>query len=676
MSSAGSSAGSSTAEGPEEGGVHRRLVPLDGVRAFAVLTVLLYHFGVSWVGGGLLGVDVFFVLSGFLITALLCTESTRTGTIRLGRFWGRRARRLLPALFVLLVGVALYAHFYAGSVNLSSVRGDALSTLTYVANWRFIFSNQGYFAMSAAPSPLLHTWSLAVEEQYYLIWPLVALLVLRLRGPRGLAWVAGVGALASAALMAAMHHAGFSVDRLYYGTDTRAQALLVGSFLGAIASQRTWHVVSEHWSTTRQGRLAGAALGVGGAGYLVWAWHTYGGQSSFLYSGGFLLVALATGAVITRVVSWPRSLLARFCSLGALTFVGRISYGLYLYHWPMYLVINHAHTGLTGLALLVARLAATFAVAVPSMYLLEEPIRSRSLSLGWRALAASTVAVAVTVAALVVTTVTPSEGSVPINGLATMSSAERQQLTANAAFTTNPVRFLLLGDSVATTLGIGLSNNSIRNYGVLVNNQAPLGCDLDPTLMVNTVGTVGPATPGCAHWQSDWAKELDQYRPQVVGLSLGRWEVADHLFLGQWTHVGQPLWDRHLAGELNQAVKLLASRGAKVVLFTMPYMNPPVEASNGSVFSEDRPDRTDSYNKLVNEVGRSNPGVATVIDLNRGLDPGGHFIATIDGLTVRWSDGIHITIAGGELLQPNILPTVAALGLVAHVASVAEHTAP
>jgi peptidoglycan/LPS O-acetylase OafA/YrhL len=668
VSNTGPGASLSVPEGAEEVGDQRRLAPLDGVRAFAVLTVLLYHFGVSWVGGGLLGVDVFFVLSGFLITALLCSESTRTGTIRLGRFWGRRARRLLPALFVLLIGVALYAHFYAGSVNVSSVRGDALSTLAYVANWRFIFSDQGYFALSAAQSPLLHTWSLAVEEQYYLIWPLVALVVLRLRGPRGLAWVAGVGALASAALMAAMHQVGFGVDRLYYGTDTRAQALLVGSFLGAIASPRSWHVVSEPWSTSRRGRLAGAALGVGGAGYLVWAWHSYGGQSSFLYSGGFLLVALATGGVIARVVSWPGSWLARFCSLAPLTFVGRISYGLYLYHWPMYLVINHAHTGLTGFPLLVARLAATFAVAVPSMYLLEEPIRRRTFAFGWRALAASTAVIALVVVALVVSTITPSEGSVPTRGLPTMSSGERRQLTASAAFTTNPVRFLLLGDSVALTLGIGLSYHSIRNYGVSINNQAPIGCDLDPDLMSKTLGTVGPAPPGCVHWQSVWAKELDRYRPQVVGLSLGRWEVADHLYLGQWTHVGQPLWDGHLLGELNQAVKLLASRGAKVVLFTMPYMNPPVEGSNGSMFTENLPARADAYNKLVDEAGRSNPGVVTVIDLNRGLDPNGQFAVAIDGVTARWTDGVHITIAGGELLQPTILPTVAALGLVADVA--------
>ncbi len=648
-----------------------RLPQLDGIRAFAVITVLLYHFGVSWVNGGLLGVDVFFVLSGFLITALLCNESTRTGTIALAKFWGRRARRLLPALFVLLIGVALYAHFYAGFVNVSRIRGDALSTLAYVANWRFIFSDQGYFAATGAPSPLLHTWSLAVEEQYYLIWPLVALAVLRWRGARGLAWVAGIGALASATLMAVMHQAGFGVDRLYYGTDTRAQALLVGSFLGAVASQRSWHVVSERWAATRQGRVAGVALGVVGSGSLLWAWHAYAGTDSFLYSGGFLLVALAAGAVITQVVSWPDSLLSRFLSLGALTFVGRISYGLYLYHWPLFLVINNEHTGLSGFELLVVRFGATFAVAVASYYLLEQPIRTRRLLPDWQALAGSGVAVVVTVAALVVSTIAPAEGSVIVSG-ATMSVAERQQLTDSAAFTTNPVRFLLLGDSLALTMGIGLSDHSKQHFGVTVNNVAPLGCDLDPNLMINTVGKVGIAPPGCKNWRAVWTKQVATYKPQVVGVELGRWEVADHLYKGRWTHIGQPLWDDHLTAELNQAVAILSAGGAKVVLFTFPYIRPPQESANGTPFTESLPSRADAYNRLVERVGRAHPGVVTVVDLNKMLDPHGHYTAKLDGATIRWNDGVHVTIAGGELLQPKILPTVAALGLSAHLVSTAD----
>jgi peptidoglycan/LPS O-acetylase OafA/YrhL len=140
------------------------------------MAVLLYHFGISWLGGGLLGVDVFFVLSGFLITSLLCREFAGTRTIRLGHFWANRARRLLPALLVLILAVAIYVRLFAGSVDISSIRSDAFATLLYVANWHFVLSDQGYFAQAAAPSPFLHTWSLAVEEQYYLIWPLTLII--------------------------------------------------------------------------------------------------------------------------------------------------------------------------------------------------------------------------------------------------------------------------------------------------------------------------------------------------------------------------------------------------------------------------------------------------------------------------------------------------------------------
>ena len=184
-------------------------------------------------GGGLLGVDVFFVLSGFLITTLLCRETGSDNDHPAGQILGPAGPSTPPCPDCPdpgRGGVRLRAS--AHSIDVAAVRGDALSTLLYVANWHFILSDQGYFVQAAAPSPLLHTWSLAVEEQFYLIWPLVALFVVRRRGVRALAVTAGLGAIASAALMVSLYHAGFSVDRLYYGTDTRAQALMVGAFLG------------------------------------------------------------------------------------------------------------------------------------------------------------------------------------------------------------------------------------------------------------------------------------------------------------------------------------------------------------------------------------------------------------------------------------------------------------
>jgi peptidoglycan/LPS O-acetylase OafA/YrhL len=197
-------------EPADPGGI--RFVPgLDGLRGVAVLAVMAFHAGLGWAAGGLLGVDVFFVLSGFLVTSILLGEHARTGTLALRRFWARRARRLLPALFVLLLGICAYAWWVSGGVAPAQLRGDALSTLGYVANWHYIATGQDYFVRYGGLSPLLHTWSLAVEEQFYLVWPLVALVVLKRAGRRGLGWVAGIVGASSAAVCAGLYLAGVSV---------------------------------------------------------------------------------------------------------------------------------------------------------------------------------------------------------------------------------------------------------------------------------------------------------------------------------------------------------------------------------------------------------------------------------------------------------------------------------
>ena len=644
-----------------------RLLFLDGIRAFAVCAVLLYHAGVAGVNGGLLGVDVFFVLSGFLITSLLCGEHLANGTIRLAQFWAGRARRLLPALLLLLLGVAVYAWAFRDTLDVSAIRGDAISTLLYFANWHFIFSNQSYFAQSTAPSPLLHMWSLAVEEQYYLIWPLVCLWILRFKGTRMLAWVASAGAGASACLMATLYLAGFSTDRLYYGTDTRAQALLVGSALGAVASSRDWRVVPADLASTRRGRFFGAVVGLAGAGALLWFWHNSSGQDAFLYEGGFLLVALAAGAVVTSITSWRTSVLARMLSLAPVTYIGRISYGLYLYHWPLFLAIDHARSGLSGTTLLAVRLSATFAAAVVSFHFVEQPIRRGSLARSWKGLPLAAGGAIATTAVVVLATIPPAFAAVPpglLNGSAGLSRSEHDALSRAHAFTSQPIRFVLFGDSVAFTLAVGLSWESEPHYGVEVHNASTLGCDFDPVPSV--LGGVQYVSWHCENWQTSWAQTIASYRPQVVGLLMGRFELADHFYDGSWRHLGQPYWDAHLLSELDRAVKILSAGGARVVIFTFPYIDPPLEQPNGDPYPENVPSRVDSWNVLLRQVAASNPTTTTLIDLNRILDPDGRYTDTIDGVEVREpSDGIHITVVGGEWLEPQVLPEIAELGLQA-----------
>jgi peptidoglycan/LPS O-acetylase OafA/YrhL len=647
---------SQTSRGPA------RFAALDGIRAFAVMAVLLYHFGISWLGGGLLGVDVFFVLSGFLITSLLCREFAGTRTIRLGHFWANRARRLLPALFVLILGIAAYVRLFAGSVDVSSIRSDAIATLAYGANWHFVLSDQGYFAQAAAPSPLLHTWSLAVEEQYYLIWPLIALVVAKKWGTRAVALTAGVGAAGSALLMASLLAAGVSIDRLYYGTDTRAQALLIGSFLGAVGAQQgnQFQIIPSKWRD--RGRRWWTTLGLVGAASLLWMWHTLNGQSAFLYRGGFLLVALAAGAVIVSCVTYPNSILPRLLSLRAFVFTGRISYGLYLYHWPLYLAISHAHTGLIGPSLLVVRLAATFTIAWLSFRYLEEPIRRGQFFRGRNGLVGSGIAAVATTTILLAATVAPAVAAAPSYSGDALSPTERSQLALRSAFTSNPLRFLMIGDSIALTLGVGLNTQSIHRYGVKVFDGGFLGCDLD-NVPVRLGGQVVPPNSACIRWRTIFPAAIDRFHPNVVGVLLGRWQVSDHLHKGHWVRVGDQSWDVHLIAELDELVRILAADGAQVVLFTMPFIQLPEEAPNGTPFSETDPTRVIEFNRLLVNVADQNRGTVTLIDLNKLLDPSGHYQSVVNGVTVRWTDGVHITVAGGEWLQPTILSEVVRLGL-------------
>ena len=682
---------------------------LDGIRAIAVLGVLAFHGGVAWAGGGLLGVDIFFVLSGYLITSLLVGEWSTSGTVRFRRFYERRARRLLPALFLTMLLVAAYARWFALPSTLNSLRDDAFATLAYVANLRFIATGANYFVRFGPPSPLLHTWSLAVEEQFYLVWPALALFVMGRRGRRGLAAVAALGIVLSTTLTVVLFHQGVSVTSLYYGTQTRVQEVMAGALLAIVIPRisRWAHpaggaeapVDTESGEDTETGEDAdnegdaevdrdtattpeAEALGtpgvgrfvavrhpgwpisvVGGLGTvaLLWCLHTVSGQTGFLYQGGFLLVAGATAAVICMVVVRPDDVLSRVLAVGVLGYIGRISYGLYLYHYPMFLMIDGPHTGLSGTPLLLVRLAATGAAAVVSYHLVEMPIRNRRALPGRYVVVALPVGLVIVVTALVLTTFPPppqvAYRAPKKAGLFAVPSHPPPGLTSG-----RHVRILLLGDSLAETLGNGLGVQA-PSWGATLDNQGIVGCDLDPTAIVNIEGSVTRAAQGCAGWQQTWKQRIDHQNPDVVAVLLGRWEVSDRIIDGHWTRIGQPAWDRVYAAELGKAIKILASRGAHVVIFTLPYVTQTTDAPDGTPWDINRPVRTDQYNALVRRTVARYPKVASVIDLNRMLDPGGIYRSSIDTVPVRDDDQEHISLFGGMFLRPKILPTLVRLGL-------------
>ncbi|HEY7271344.1 MAG TPA: acyltransferase, partial [Actinoplanes sp.] len=283
---------------------------LDGVRGLAVSAVLAFHGGVALLPGGFLGVDAFFVLSGFLITALLLTEHVGTGRIDLLAFWARRVRRLMPALLIMLAAVLVAGRWLLSADELPALRTDALSAVAYAANWH-LMARGGYFAQTAPPSPLQHTWSLAIEEQFYLVWPVLLLVILAAcrgfgdRRRRAVVVVLCLGGAAESTIAAAMLSGG-DTDRLYYGTDTRAAALLIGGAVAAVLAGR--EPAARRWHP-----LLGS-LALAGAAVTGWLWATADGGARWLFQGGLLSAALAVAAVIAHAVRSPGSPTARVLS--------------------------------------------------------------------------------------------------------------------------------------------------------------------------------------------------------------------------------------------------------------------------------------------------------------------------------------------------------------------------
>jgi peptidoglycan/LPS O-acetylase OafA/YrhL len=372
---------------------------IDGLRAIAVLAVFVYHFhdGGGWLPGGFLGVDVFFVISGYLITSLLLSEFRKQGRVDLVRFWLRRARRLLPAVGV-LIGVVMILAVFFDFGQISRLRADALASMGYVTNWELIFSHQSYFEQFARPSLFRHLWSLAVEEQFYLLWPIVFAACITRFGRQRLVIGVIAGAIASSLLMLVLFDPA-NPNRVFYGTDTRATPLLIGVALAFL-----WHPDRLHAAT---GRLAPAvldAVGALGLSMVVITFMTVHDYDLSLYRGGFLLLALWT-ALLLAALAHPAAQIGRIVGNPALRWLGLRSYSFYLWHWPvMALTRPGIDVSLPSFPLFVLQLAATTALADLSYRYVEQPFRhSRSwrrpdwLRIGRVGLAASVTVVVVVV---------------------------------------------------------------------------------------------------------------------------------------------------------------------------------------------------------------------------------------------------------------------------------------
>ncbi|HEU4671370.1 MAG TPA: acyltransferase family protein [Candidatus Limnocylindrales bacterium] len=357
-----------------------RLRGLDGLRAIAVAAVVVYHLGLGAAPGGFFGVEVFFVISGFLITGLLLAEWRATGSISLPRFWARRARRLLPALFALLLGTrAVAAIAYPG--ELARLRTDALAAFGYVTNWYLVVAQQPYFETVGRPSPLLHLWSLAIEEQFYLVWPVVLGVVLLFAGRRGALLLAVTGIVASAAATVALYVPDTDPSRVYYGTDTRAAGLLAGALLALVVLPGRSGVTSR--PSVRRRLLADFAA-IAGLAAIVAAFAFLDETDARLFPAGMLAIDAATLVLIAAVAGPTGGLVAAVLETQPFRWLGTRSYAVYLWHWPIFVFtrpgLDLPVDGPAGIAL---RLLATAALAEASYRLVERPIRGGALGRAW-----------------------------------------------------------------------------------------------------------------------------------------------------------------------------------------------------------------------------------------------------------------------------------------------------
>lgn len=454
-------------------GGSRHIPALDGLRAFAVLAVIAYHMGFDWAPGGLLGVTMFFVLSGYLITGLLLKEYSTTRTISLKDFWVRRVRRIIPAVLFCVLGTGLLCAIFDPAL-LTKMRPDIVPTLLFVNNWWQIFHNVSYFEALGEPSPLTHCWSLSIEEQFYLLWPVLLLVLLKLGvRKKALRNLTLVLAVISAAEMALLFNPYVDPSRIYYGTDTRAFSLLIGSFLAFVwPYQRLTERAGEAMSAG--GRLAFNLVGVAAVAGLVVMIALTNGFAPFIYRGGLLLCSVLT-AVAIAVMVHPVSWLGKVLGWKPLVLIGKISYSMYLWHFPLILLMTPNNmVGDPPLWLCLVQFVVIVAVTCFSYFVIENPIHKGAIGKVWegvrqqrytwgqwlRAHAVGAIAVVVfLVGSVVAIVVTPPASALEGPGVMrhsvidrTVQSVQRQKLFVEAEREANRPDLLLIGDSVPESM--------------------------------------------------------------------------------------------------------------------------------------------------------------------------------------------------------------------------------
>lgn len=606
---------------------------LDGLRAVAVLGVMAYHEPNLELAGGFLGVDLFFVLSGFLITGLLLDEKRRSGTVSLRSFWNRRGRRLLPALAALLVVIVVVTTLLGDVAQRHDLPNGLLAAVFYVSNWNLIAHHQSYFDQFSSLSPLRHLWSLAIEEQFYLVWPLVVLACLS-RSRKLLIGVTIVATVTSIGLMAFFLGSG-DPSRSYYGTDTRAFSLLIGA-LGALFA---WHLRPSGRKSLFAGLLGLLALG----GALLFIHDT----DRWMYRGGFVVFAFVALGVI--ILASGDTVVSKAMSHPLLRRIGFLSYALYLWHWPVRVFLTDTRLHLPDSTLgqisgLVIRLGVTFAMAWLSMELVERWFRRSQLGvarfgIGWLGVGSLLVGFALLAA--------PSTGSTIATSIGADQTASRDRTLATPHDPTRP-SLLIVGDSVALTLDNGIRH--VIDPKVSVVGGSELGCALllSPRAMTFDGSWTKDGTQ-CPDHNEYWSKLVDAQRPDVVIMLMGAWDLYARDWGNGVVAPGDPEFDQHYRTAINETLSALAADGAEVIVLTTPCFEPGPGERAGPQHDIKRAERIAQLQReAVDTLNATNPLVsASIVDLQSITCDNG-FTETRDGVAWR-PDGVHFSIDGSQV---------------------------
>ncbi len=538
-------------------GIHYQ--SLDGLRAVGMIAMFFAHSEFRVFGGAYMALSVFFTLSGFLITSILLRRTERGGAMGFRKFWSQRYRRLLPASLLCLFGVVIFAATVADPAQAKEIPGQVAATAAQVVNWFFIYTEKSYMQLFAAPSPVQHFWSLAVEEQFYIFMPFVFWLMVRYtKTLKPIAACFGLGAIASAVWTVWLYRQGASLDRIYYGTDTRAAEILMGGFLAVVLYRFPLRLGEV-------GKRVMAVVGVVAFGITVWWWATANLSDLWVYQGGFLLVATVSCALIASLMSGGP--VAWLMSWGFLPSMGRISYGLYLFQWPIMLWLTSDRTGLHGWPLFILQLAVIFAVAIASYHLLEKPIR---MGIPAWPKGPARWAVAPAVAVLIV-------------GLAFVvghrNAGDPSSSFAFPISTVSPLdaEFDVLVVPDQQTAGFASAlverGNALGTFGVTV--AEPFTCE-----------GLAPSADGetCSNWIEEWPALLEEVDPDLVLFYVDDWDVAQIEKLSELSMANDPAavtaWT---SSTLDGGFDILTSTGATLMTAQLPL------SSTGEVTDPDGP---------------------------------------------------------------------------------------